>query len=102
MLLFIILIIILALLVGAAIVAKIQDEIDWSTLILSIFLLLWNLAILIFLGIPEYKNKIINDYTSGKYRKEVTYKMVQKDSLMVPVDSTIVYKPIKDVTSNEK
>lgn len=96
MLLFIILIIILALLVGAAIVAKIQDEIDWSTLILSIFLLMWNVIIFIFLVIPEYQNKIIKDYTSGKYRKEVTYKMVQKDSLMVPVDSTITYKLIKD------
>lgn len=96
MLLFIILIIILALLVGAAIVAKIQDEIDWSTLILSIFLLLWNVAVFVFLGIPEYKNQIIKEYTSGKYRKEVTYKMVQKDSLMVPIDSTITYKLIKD------
>jgi hypothetical protein len=65
-------------------------------LILLIFLLLWNIAIFIFLGIPEYKNKIIKEYTSGKYRKEVTYKMVQKDSLMVPVDSTITYKLIKD------
>lgn len=96
MLLFIILIIILALLVGAAIVAKIQDEIDWSTLILSIFLLLWNIAVFVFLAIPEYKNEIIKDYVSGKYRKEVTYKMVQKDSLMVPVDSIITYKLIKD------
>lgn len=102
MVLFIILIIILALFVGAAIVAKIQDEIDWSTLVLSIFLLLWNVAILVFLGIPEYKNQIINEYTSGKYRKEVTYKMVQKDSLMVPIDSTIIYKPIKEEISNGK
>ena len=102
MLFFIISIIILALLVGTAIVAKIQDEIDWSTLILSIFLLLWNVAIFMFLAIPSYKNRIINDYTSGKYRKEVTYKMVQKDSLMVPIDSTIIYKPIKDKTSNGK
>lgn len=96
MIFLIIVIIILALLVGAAIVAKIQDEIDWSTLVLSIFLLLWNIAIFVFLVIPEYQNKIIKDYTSGKYRKEVTYKMVQKDSLMVPVDSTITYKLIKD------
>lgn len=102
MLLFIILIIILALLVGAAIVAKIQDEIDWSTLILSIFLLLWNIAIFVFLVVPGYQNRIIKDYTSGKYRKEVTYKMVQKDSLMVPIDSTIVYKPIKEEISNGK
>lgn len=94
MIFFIISIIILALFVGAAIVAKIQDEIDWSTLILSIFLLLWNVAIFIFLVIPEYQNRIIKDYTSGKYRKEVTYKMVQKDSLMTPIDSTITYKPI--------
>lgn len=96
MIFLIIVIIILALLVGAAIVAKIQDEIDWSTLILSIFLLMWNVIIFIFLAIPEYQNRIIKDYTSGKYRKEVIYKMVQKDSLMVPIDSTITYKLIKD------
>ena len=101
MILLIVSIIILAVLVGTAIVAKIQDEIDWSTLVVSIFLLLWNVAILIFLDIPEYKNKIIKDYTSGKYRKEVTYKMVQKDSLMVPVDSAITYKLIKDKTNGK-
>lgn len=89
-------ILILAFAVGAAVVAKIEDEIDWSILASSITLFLWNLIFLIFWGIPEYQNQVIKDYTSGKYIKEVTYKMVQKDSLMVPVDSTITYKLIKD------
>ena len=89
-------IIIIAIVVGVNIAfAFDDDELIIPTIFLS-FLLGLNITVFICCAVPDCKNKAINDYTSGKYRKEVTYKMVQKDSLMVPIDSTITYKLIKD------
>lgn len=98
MLISFIIIITIATLIGSLFTLALED---WdkgliTPIILLILIFALNVAIFICCVIPDCKSQAIKDYTSGKYRKEVTYKMVQKDSLMVPVDSTIVYKPIKD------
>ena len=72
-----------------------DKKIDWKLFTGYIIVLLINLFVL-FWGIYESQQKAIRDFEAGKYRKEITYKMVQKDSLMVPIDSIITYKPIKD------
>ena len=88
-------IIIIAILVGIEIAQSFEDkDLIVPTIMLSL-VLGFNIAIFLCCTIPDLKSQAIKDYTAGKYRKEVTYKMVQKDSLMVPVDSTIIYKPIK-------
>jgi len=90
-----ILIIITAIITGICIAFSFEDKDLIGSVILFGVLLGFLIAGFI-CCIPDYKNQTIKDYTSGKYRKEVTYKMVQKDSLMVPIDSIITYKPIKD------
>ena len=72
-------------------------KIDWEIFTFYIITLFINLFCL-FGGVYELQQKAIRDFETGKYRKEITYKMIQKDSLMIPIDSTIVYKPIKDNT----
>ena len=88
-------IIIIATIIGSLFTACLEDEELIVPIIMLVLLLGFNIAIFIGCAIPYCKNQAIKDYTAGKYRKEVTYKMVQKDSLMVPVDSTIVYKMLK-------
>jgi len=90
-----ILIIITAIVTGICIAFSFEDKDLIGSVILFGFLLGFLIAGFI-CYIPDYKSQTIKDYTSGKYRKEVTYKMVQKDSLMVPIDSIITYKLIKD------
>lgn len=98
MLISFILIIVIATFIGATFALALEDRDKEliGPIIGLVFILGFNIAILICCVIPDLKSQAIKDYTAGKYRKEVTYKMVQKDSLMVPVDSIIVYKPIKD------
>lgn len=98
MLISFILIIVIATFIGATFALALEDGAKEliAPIVALVFTLGFNIAILICCVIPDLKSQAIKDYTSGKYRKEVTYKMVQKDSLMVPVDSIIVYKPIKD------
>lgn len=96
MLISFILIIVIATFIGATFALALDDKELIGPIIGLVFVLGFNIAVLICCVIPDLKSQAIKDYTAGKYRKEVTYKMVQKDSLMVPVDSTIVYKPIKD------
>lgn len=98
MLISFIIIITIAILIGAlSTLALDNGEKELITPIIILVLLFGlNIAIFICCVIPDCKSQAIKDYTDGKYRKEVTYKVVQKDSLMVPVDSTIIYKPIKD------
>lgn len=98
MLISFIIIIIIAALIGSLFTLALDNgEKELITPIIILVLILgFNIAIFICCAIPDCKSKAIKDYTDGKYRKEVTYKVVQKDSLMVPVDSIIVYKPIKN------
>lgn len=98
MLITFIIIIIIAALIGSLFTLALDNgEKELITPIIILVLILgFNIAIFICCVIPDLKSQAIKDYTDGKYRKEVTYKVVQKDSLMVPVDSTIIYKPIKD------
>lgn len=96
MLISFILIIVIATFIGATFALALDDKELIGPIIGLVFVLGFNIAVLICCVIPDLKSQAIKDYTAGKYRKEVTYKMVQKDSLMVPIDSTIVYKPIKD------
>lgn len=88
--------IITAIAVGISIVLAFKDKELIASAIIFTILLAFDIIAFICCDIPDCKNQAIKDYTSGKYRKEVTYKMVQKDSLMVPIDSTITYKLIKD------
>lgn len=101
MLITFILIIVISILIGGLINLSLDDKELIAPIVALVFVLGFNIAIFLCCTIPDLKSQAIKDYTAGKYRKEVTYKMVQKDSLMVPVDSTIIYKPIK-VASNEK
>lgn len=101
MLITFILIIVISIIIGGLIARSLDDKKLIVPITLLVFVLGFNITIFLCCTIPDLKSQAIKDYTSGKYRKEITYKMVQKDSLMVPVDSTIIYKPIK-VASNEK
>ena len=103
MLISFILIIVISIFIGATFALALEDDAKEliAPIVALVFVLGFNIAIFLCCTIPDLKSQAIKDYTAGKYRKEVTYKMVQKDTLMVPVDSTIVYKPIK-VASNEK
>ncbi len=96
MLITFILIIVISILIGSLITHSFNDKELIAPIVALVFTLGFNIAIFLCCTIPDLKSQAIKDYTSGKYRKEVTYKIVQKDSLMVPIDSTIVYKPIKD------
>lgn len=96
MIVLLILIIITAIATGISIAFSFENKDLIGSAILFGVLLGYFIAAFICCIIPDYKSQIIKDYTSGKYRKEITYKMVQKDSLMVPIDSTITYKLIKD------
>lgn len=104
MLISFIVIIVIAIFIGATFVLALEDGTKEliGPIIGLVFVLGFNIAVLICSVIPDLKSQAIKDYTAGKYRKEVTYKTVQKDSLMVLVDSTIIYKPIKDITSDGK
>lgn len=102
MLISFILIIVISILIGVLFALSLDTKELIASIVTLVFVLGFNIAIFLCCVIPDLKSQAIKDYTAGKYRKEVTYKMVQKDSLMVPVDSTIVYKPIKDITSNGK
>lgn len=102
MLISFILIITIFILIGGLFALSLDDKELIGSIIGLVFVLGFNIAIFICCVIPDLKSQAIKDYTAGKYRKEVTYKMVQKDSLMVLVDSTIIYKPIKDITSDGK
>lgn len=95
MIILFILIIITAIVTGICIAVSFKDR-DLIFPAIQFVVLLGFLIAAFICCIPDYKSQIIKDYTSGKYRKEITYKMVQKDSLMIPVDSTITYKLIKD------
>lgn len=96
MLITFILIIVISIIIGGLIARSLDNTKLIAPIAALVFVLGFNITIFLCCAIPDLKSQAIKDYTSGKYRKEVTYKMVQKDSLMVPVDSTIVYKPIKD------
>ena len=96
MIISLIFIIIIALAIGSLFTSCLENEELIAPTIALVFLLGFNIAIFICCAIPDCKNQAIKDYTAGKYRKEITYKMVQKDSLMIPVDSTITYKLLKD------
>ena len=96
MIICLILIIIISFTIGSVFTSALDDKELNALIVILAFVLGFNIAIFICYAIPDCKSQAIKDYTSGKYRKEVTYKIMQKDSLMIPVDSTIVYKPIKN------
>lgn len=89
-------IITIATLIGGLFTLALDNKELIAPIVALVLVLAFNIAIFICCAIPDLKSQAIKDYTDGKYRKEVTYKVVQKDSLMIPVDSTIIYKPIKD------